>query len=136
MNAYELIEHTADMGVRAWGEDREALFQQVALGMYAIALERIPETGNTRLEFTFQAETNEMLLMLFLEELVYLLYTRNLAAPQFSFDFKMQNKLLLQGGFETILPEDFKQEIKSPTYHLLKVEKQTEGWMAEVYFDL
>jgi SHS2 domain-containing protein len=30
---YEILEHTADIGLRAWGETREALFENCALGL-------------------------------------------------------------------------------------------------------
>ncbi len=136
MKNYELLEHTADMGVRAWGATLAAVFENMAQGLYAIALHHPPQDAREKLGLSFNAENPEDLLILFLQELVYLLYTRNLAATRLLITFDSETRLHAQGDFEHIRPENLAVEVKSPTYHKLKISRQNEGWMAEVYFDL
>ncbi len=136
MAEFEILDHTADAGVRAWGKTREAVFEHAAWGLYALALRQKPQGEAEKLAFHFQAENRESLLVRFLEELVYLLYTRNLAGTRF--DLKLNSDSHLEAGieFQRIQPQDLAGEVKSPTYHQLKFEQQDDTWLAEVYFDL
>jgi len=136
MKNFELLEHTADMGVRSWGATLAMVFENMAHGLYAIALYHPPRGAREKLGLSFNAETPEDLLILFLEELVYLLYTRNLAATQLLITFDPETRLHAQGDFQQVRPENLAAEVKSPTYHQLKITRQNKGWMAEVYFDL
>ena len=136
MKEYEILEHTADAGVRARGQTREAVFENAAQGLYALALQHKPQEGVEKLSFHFQAENLESLLVRFLEELVYLLYTRNLAGARFAIKLHSDTHLETDIEFQRILPQDLTKEIKSPTFHQLKFEQQDGTWLAEVYFDL
>jgi len=133
---FEFLEHTADMGVRVWGQNRIKILEHAAQGLYAIALSCQPQGATEKSSFQFKADTNHELLIHFLEELLYLLYTRNLAATQFQIEFVSETNVWVEGDFARIRPHDFALEIKSPTYHKLKFEKQQDGWIAEIYFDL
>ena len=136
MKNYELLEHTADMGVRAEGATLAMVFENMAHGLYAIALHHPPRGTREKLGLFFDAENPEDLLILFLEELVYLLYTHNLAATRLLINFDSETRLHAQGDFQHVRPEDLAAEVKSPTYHQLKITRQDKGLMAEVYFDL
>ena len=133
---FELIEHTADAGVRAWGPSREEMFEAVAQGMYALALSQPVQAGQTPLDFRVNGENNEDLLVHFLQELLFILDSRGLAATDFQLQFSKEGGLEAEGDFARVESTGRQREIKSPTYHQLKV-KQTDGeWGTEIYFDL
>ncbi|MEW6516746.1 MAG: archease [candidate division FCPU426 bacterium] len=137
MNPFEILEHTADAGLRIRGETPEALFAHAAQGLYALAL-TAPPAGAQPEKTTLQLAGDGLasLLVIFLEELVYRLYTRRQAAVRVEAKLALPGRVTIEAAFVPISPEAFAAEIKSPTYHGLKVEQGSGGWLAEVYFDL
>jgi SHS2 domain-containing protein len=132
---FELLEHTADAGVRAWGRTPEAMYQAAARGLYALALAEPPRGNATPHAFSVAGATHEERLVRLLAELVYLLNTRDWAAT----DLRLllgADGLDVSGQFVRVSPEEMVREIKSPTYHLLEVREHAGQWTAEVYFDL
>lgn len=131
---FELLEHTADAGVRAWGPTPEALYQAAARGLYALALDAPPRGNTTPYAFSLAGEHEERLVR-FLAELVYLLNTRDWAATDLRLHLT-ESGLDVHGQFVRVPPEAIVREIKSPTYHRLNVQEEAGQWTAEVYFDL
>ncbi|MBN1595654.1 archease [candidate division FCPU426 bacterium] len=136
MKPYELLEHTADIGVRAWGQNPAELYQHAAQGLYAVALTAPPAHGEESWTIKLRADTLPDLLIGFLEELIYFLYTRRLAACAWAFKEMTENTVHVVCACKRLASGDFRTEVKSPTYHNLKVEEQGGGWMAEIYFDV
>jgi SHS2 domain-containing protein len=68
---YEVVDHTADKAVRAWGDTLEALFTASARGMFAISLDlsRVESVGVEEIEVT-GADLQDLLVR-FLSELQY-----------------------------------------------------------------
>ena len=67
---FEVLEHTADIGVRARGADAAEMFRNAALGLQSIVLE--PENAQPKLEYPIAAagEDYESLLVNFLNEVL------------------------------------------------------------------
>lgn len=133
---FELLEHTADAGVRAWGPSREEVFEATAQGMYALALSAPIQAGRQTLSFHVTGENSEDLLVHFLRELLFILDNRGLAATHFTFSFPKSGGLDAAGNFARIESEGRRREIKSPTYHQLSVGQADGEWTTEIYFDL
>jgi len=133
---FELLEHTADAGVRAWGSSREELFEAAAQGMYAIALGPAPREGNQTLAFHVAGERSEDLLVRFLSELLFILDSRGLAATSLAISFLKPGGLEVKGNFTRVEATAVEREIKSPTYHQLRVRREDGSWKTEIYFDL
>jgi SHS2 domain-containing protein len=73
---YTALEHTADVGLRAWGPDPAAAFVQAALGMFAIMLGVDPATlraagKRTHLDIVARGADWDELLVNWLAELLY-----------------------------------------------------------------
>jgi SHS2 domain-containing protein len=132
---HEILEHTGDAGVRAWGPTPVALFLAVAQGLYRLAVKNLPTAGGFHHAFTVSGEMQEDRLVEFLAELIYLLTTRNWVATDLHLTFSARG-LEAAGLFAEIAPEQVLREVKSPTYHRLQVKQGNEGWSAEIYFDL
>lgn len=138
MPDYELIDHTADVGIRARGKTLAQVFENAACGMFSIL---------TDAEYVRPVETHPVkvhaqdvggLLVRFLSELLYQFETERLLFK----DFKVQRisdthlEAVVRGERLDLSRHTVLTEIKSATYHLLKVEEEPGGWVAEVIFDL
>ncbi len=138
MKRYELLDHTADIGVIAFGRDLPEAFGNAAYAMFDILtdINRIRETDSFDLQVS--ASNIEDLLVAWLNELLYRYETERIAFSKFVIDDINDSDLRATVSGEKIAPDrhEIKTEIKSVTYHQLKVEKIDDGWRAQVIFDV
>jgi SHS2 domain-containing protein len=143
MAPFEILEHTADVGVRASGVTLEETFEQAARGMCEIAgIWREQEgkdgaQGGEEVEISLRADDLGALLIDWLSEILYLYDSRRCAvagvrADRIALPEAKGSVRLLPLGDE--LAEGV--QVKAITYHRLRVERSEEGWMAEVYLDI
>lgn len=131
---YEEIDHTADWALRAWAPDLPGLFEQAALGMYALMNTRIVDGGErVRRELNFEALDLESLLVVFLGELLYLDEVEGLAFDQFTIQVGEENLAVVAEGGAV---DGQTRIIKAVTYHGLAVEAVPGGYQAQVVFDV
>ncbi len=138
---YEILEHTADIGLRAWGETREALFESCARGLAHI-LDRQPNTGapGTASVHTVSVELHasdvEALLVEWMNEVLFMLEPEDVCLGplliQRVTDMQLTADIALTECPHT--PEG--TELKAATYHQLSVRHNPEGWEATIYFDV
>ena len=141
MKRYEYLEHTGDIGIRAYGGTLEELFINAAQGL----LETIADLGTvgttTETEIEVSAESLEDLMVAWLDELnfrheVEEIFFRRVEIREIS---EAPSRLVAIAYGE---PVDFTKhvvytEVKSITYHQLIVEQTPDDqWMAQVIFDL
>lgn len=139
MEKYELIEHTADIGIKVKAKDLEELFKNTALAMFDIIAERRQETGDKKQESIFieqEAENLEELFINWLNELLFLSATKELIFSDFKINRLDENNLEAEIKGCDIKNYKINTEIKAATYHELKLEKTASGWQAEVIFDV
>ncbi len=140
MKNYELIEHTADIGIRVRGSDLKELFKNTALAMFDIMAEKKRNTQysirNTRYIVQQKADDLEELFINWLNELLSLSAIKEKIFCDFR--FKKLDEQNLEAEVTGCDIKDYKVnvEIKAATYHQLKLEKQKAGWLAEVIFDV
>ena len=141
MKRYEYLEHTGDIGIRAYGSTLQELFINAAQGLLAATADLSTVGTTTQTEIEVSAESLEELMVAWLDEL----------------NFRHEVEEIFFGGVEirevstapywlTAVaygdPVDFTKhvvytEIKSITYHQLIVEQTPDArWMAQVIFDL
>ncbi len=138
--AYDLREHTADVGVAATGPDLSAVFGAVADGLAAACTETVPDTGE-RFSLAVDAESREALLFDYLDELVYLRDVRS--------ELPVDNAVEVDGpdggdgrwSLEATargvpLDEITAREVKAVTYAEMRLEETDSGWEAYVVFDV
>lgn len=126
---YEYIEHTADIGIKAYGESVAESFANAALGMFNVMTDvsKVEPVG----EFDVRVESDnlENLLVDWLGELLFLHETQDVLLSEF--DVKIDGLSLdakVRG--ETIDREkhELKDDVKAITYHMLEVN-QEEGYL-------
>ncbi|OYT56817.1 archease [Euryarchaeota archaeon ex4484_162] len=138
MRKYEIIEHTADVGIRAWGSTMMESFENTARGMFAIITNnsKIDHVGEYKI--VLKADSVEQLLVDWLNELLFLNTTQNLVFGDFNVELSNNYKHLkaIVGGEEYNREKHgYGTEIKAVTYHMLKVEKKP-PYTIEVLFDI
>jgi SHS2 domain-containing protein len=134
---FEIIEHTADIGIRARGTDMKEAFANAAKGMFSLItwLEDVEETEYRDIELT--APDMESLLVGWLNEGIYLFDTVNILLKRFDITELSETHLKARGYGETVdaSRHELKRGIKAATYHMLKIDRSN-GNRVEVIFDI
>ena len=141
MKEFEIIGHTADIGLIAYGKNKEEVFINAAKGMFEII---VGGTKNLKENFydkiKLEADDLEGLLFAWLNELLYIGETRLVILNKFQIkqlsDFQIKAEV---GGMKINPPSvKIKKEIKAVTYHRLEIKKDEESglWRAQVIFDI
>lgn len=139
MEAYEYLDHTGDLGVRAYGKTLPELFTNAARGMLEamVASDSVDAVKQIAIEVT--AESLEDLMVAWLNELIFKHEVEEICFQRVEILQLTRTKLSAVAYGE---PPDLKKhivytEIKSVTYHQLIVEQTPDGdWFAQVIFDL
>lgn len=135
---YQIIEHTADIGIKAYGQDLKELFVNAAVGMFDIIVgpRRAAQGAKQKLEIQKQAEDRENLLVEWLGELLFLFSTKDIVFESFEIeklDEKHIKAVVIAGSLENYKIET---EIKAVTYHMIEVKQEEGVWEAVVIFDI
>jgi len=135
---YELIEHTADVGIKVKGNDLKELFRNAAAAMFDIIAEKKePEIKKqAEIKIKQKADDLEELFVNWLNELLSLSATEELIFSDFQINKVDKNILQALAIGEDIKNYKVNTEIKAATYHQLKIEQTQSGWQAEVIFDV
>jgi protein archease len=131
---YEILPHTADVGVAASAPSLNELFSEAVRGLAAILLDDEPPAGEPASTVRVEADDNALLLAGVLEEALYAYESRGELAVAAQLDVSggvAHGTFLALHGLEPRGPA-----IKAVTYHQLSVEESAEGWRATVYFDV
>lgn len=136
MGSFELLEHTADVGVRATGATLECCFEQATWGLASIMGIDRPGEGN-RADLDAAADDVGGLLVDWLNEVIYLHEAHDAAIAGVDVHSVAAGRAtgslsLARRGAE---PAEGIQ-VKAVTYHQLRVEHTGEGVIAEVFFDV
>ena len=135
------LEHTADVGFRAYAPSLPGLFYQAARALLHVLFLRPPRRGKSTLTFTVEAEDPETLLVRFLNELLYQIQTRGRVPAGLYLHLEKAGegcRLTARMRYAPFDPEayGFLGEVKSATFHGLKVEKTEAGYAASVVLDV
>ena len=132
---FELIEHTADVGIVAYGTNVKEAFANAARGMFSIIteLDEIAEAEYRDIELT--APDQESLLVEWLNELIYLFDTENILFKRFDITQLSNTQLKARAYGEKVSKHKLKTGIKAATYHMLKVERNN-GCRVQALFDI
>jgi SHS2 domain-containing protein len=136
MKHYELIEHTADVGVKAYGKTVAEAFEHVAEAMFDIITDESTIDSIGEYDILLEAPDHEQLLVDWLSKLLFLNDAEDLVFGKFEviitgtrlsarvFGEKYNNKKHKMGV-----------EIKAVTYHILKVNEK-DPIFVQVLFDI
>ena len=141
MKRYEYLEHTGDIGIRAYGSTLEALFINAAQGLFEAIADLSTVDTITQTKIKVSAESLEELMVAWLDELNF----RHEIEEVFFREVEIRKISTAPYRLTAVAygePVDFAKhvvytEVKSITYHQLIVEQTPDDrWMAQVIFDL
>lgn len=132
---FEILEHTADVGVRSWAPSIEETFRQATLGLLDIVGVWQPGKGSPE---TIEVEARDLgaLLVDWLGEVLYLQEVRDVVVS--AVDVAQVADGRARGSIELVeRPAEIEgTAVKAITYHQLSVEPRDGGWVATVYLDI
>ena len=136
MKRFQLIEHTADIGLTAYGSNLAEAFANAAYGLFSIITEpnRVREVES--LAVAVNAEDAEGLLFNWLNHLIYVFEVEHLLFKGFDItEFTEHDlKATCQGERYDPSRHQLKLGVKSATYHMLKVNGEKDR--VQVIFDV
>jgi SHS2 domain-containing protein len=135
---YEVFDHTADIGLRVRAASLEALFVEAARGLFSLIVVNPDDVRDVNeIAVRLQDDEPDYLLLDWLNELLFLFESRRVLLVEF--DVKLDgDHLSATARGEVFDPKrhELDHEVKAITYHGLKVERDGDGWLAEVIVDI
>ena len=138
MKTYELFDHTADVGIIAYGKNLSNAFENAAKGMFDIITDSSEIESIGQYDIKLQADDLEQLLVDFLSELLFLHSSQNLVFGFFNVQLDEKSNSLSARVFGekfNISKHKIGDEIKAVTYHMLEVKKK-KPYHVKVLFDI
>lgn len=135
---YELIDHTADVGIHVFGADIRELFENAGTALYDVLADLDSVEAVNEIKITAEGEDWADLMVNWLRELLYLWSGKQLLVNgtrvESISEFRLEAVLFCE-------PYDRKrhaiqEEIKAVTYHQLDVHETSTGWEAKIIFDV
>jgi SHS2 domain-containing protein len=138
MKRFEVLDHTADIGIIVYGEDLETLFENAGEAFFHLITDMKRVRRRVRRRVEIGKEGLERLMVDWLSELLYLHDVENLLFKEFKIESVGEDGLRatvrgepFQEGVHVI-----KTEVKAVTYHQIEVRKENGNWRAQIIFDL
>jgi len=136
--AFEIIDHTADVGIIAYGADVEELFSNAALALFSLITEPDSVEEKLHLDLEVISEDRDSLFVEWLNELIYLFDVKHILFSRFDIGSLTHNKLKATcygEGFDP-MKHKIKTGVKAATYHMLKLDKNSDGYKAQIILDI
>jgi SHS2 domain-containing protein len=135
---FENFDHAADLGLRVQAPDLNALFAEAARALFSTIVDDLDSVKSVeRLDLDIKGDEREYLLFDWLRELLYRFDAEHRLFSRF--DVVVRDDGLSGTAWGEIYHSQrhvLGHEVKAITYHGLKVEKATGGWIAEIIVDI
>ncbi len=138
MKRYEILDHTADIGLIVYGDDLKSLFENAGEAFFHLITDLRRLRSRIERKINIKAETLERLMVDWLSELLYLHEVENLLFKEFKI------KSIGEDGLEAVIRGEpfqegihvIKTEVKAVTYHQIEVKQKEGQWRAQIILDL
>ena len=138
MKKFDVVEHTADTGIVAYGADMGEAFANAAYGMFSLMadLEQVKEETSRYIEA--EAGDRESLVVSWLNELLYMFDVERIVFKRFDVLELTNTRLKADAYGEKVNASrhDLRSGVKAATYHMLKVSEDRGRWRICVIFDV
>jgi len=135
---FEIIDHTADAAVIAYGADLKELFCNAALALFSLVTD--PESIRQELQRDVKiiSEDKDSLLVEWLNELIYLFDAERILFSRFDIERLTNDSLKASCYGENVDPlrHRIRVGVKAATYHMLKIDKDSNGYKVQIIFDV
>jgi SHS2 domain-containing protein len=136
--SFELFDHTADMGVRAYAPTVDEIIPVAAEGFYATIGDLVSGADEQLFEFRSRGPEPEMLLRDFLTELLILFECERRRISKFEHVHFADSRLEVQASAAVVDEErsSYHREVKAVTYHDLGLRPIPGGYEATFIVDI
>ena len=133
---YEILEHKADLKIRAFGKTKEELFLNMMIGMNENMKPEIKKPiEKTKREIKIESPDLDSLLVDFLSEVLYLIQVNKEIYN--NIEFKKFTEKEIEGILSGKKLKGIGVIVKGVTYHDLDIRQKKDGtWEATVLFDI
>ena len=133
--SYEILPHTADIGLEARASSLPELLSEAVRGLAAIILDAEPPASDRTERIEIDANDLEDLVVQFLNECLYRYESSGELAVAAT--LKSVTPVRAEGEIAVILdPDAGGPMVKAVTYHGLIVNRGANGWRTRVYLDV
>jgi SHS2 domain-containing protein len=140
MGRFETFDHTADLGLRVVAGDLSDLFQTAATGLFDVIVANLDEVRCDQAEqISLVGDSTEDLLVTWLNELIFLSETRRWLYSDFRVELDASGRRLtatISGEPIDRARHVLDHEVKAATRHGVVLQKEPQGWVAEVILDI
>ena len=142
MKPFEIVDHTADVGIKAHGSILTELFENAARGMFSVITcgGANPQGSQVEKDIEINKDAGELedMLVSWLSELLYIFNREKICFNSFKITGLNNNSLkaAATGVNIDLYQSDLYTEIKAVTFHNLKIEEDVEGFSCTIIFDV
>ncbi len=135
---FEVLPHTADVGLRVTADTLGALFEDAGRGFFSLIVEQLSEVHpREQKQFELSGHDVEYLFFDWLNELLFAFEREQLLFSEFRVSIDSGGlRATARGEQLDHTRHHLTHEIKAITYHGLKVVRTPNGWLAEVIVDI
>lgn len=135
---YEVFEHTADIGIHAFGSTIKDLFIHAAQGMESLLVAPEQVIVRTSREISVEGHDQISLLIAWLSELIFLFDTEYLLFRDFDITVLTETQVVgrAHGEMYDRQRHDLSSAIKAVTWHEASITPIADGYQARIIFDL
>ena len=135
---FETFDHTADLGLRVKAPQLDELFVEAARGLMSILVDNTDSIQAVQSEeLQIEGSEREYLFFDWLNELLYRFEATQMVYSKFQLQFDdIGIHATIKGERLDRRRHILSREVKAITYHGLKVEESSSGWLAEVIVDI
>jgi SHS2 domain-containing protein len=137
MKRFDVVEHTADTGIIAYGTDMPEAFANAAYGMFSLMADLRQVREETSRYVEAEAGDRESLVVSWLNELLYIFDVERIIFRRFDVLEITNTRLKADAYGEKVDPSRHKLRggVKAATYHTLKVAERRDRYSIRVIFD-
>jgi SHS2 domain-containing protein len=138
MIKYELLQHTADVGIRVWGKNLNELFINAATAMFELITDISKVMPTEAITVEIEADDSDQLLRNWLSELLYYFNVKDTLLCDFKIHKINDKYISSEVKGEKINPRKhaLRHEIKAVTFHRLHIQEKEDLLTTEIIFDV
>jgi SHS2 domain-containing protein len=136
--AFEIVDHTADVGIIAYGANMEEVFSHAAQALFSLITEPESVEEKLHLDLEVSSKDRDSLLVEWLNELIYLFDVQHILFNRFDIESLTHDQLKATCYGENFDPmkHKIKVGVKAATYHMLKLDRNGDGYRAQMILDI
>ena len=135
---YELLDHTADVKLRAESDSLGGCFEEAVKAFSEIVTEGEKYEPTKLVKMDIESENLEALVFDFIDRLIYIQDVEGIVLTgESDIEIQENEEFALDAELEaTDIDDKPLLDLKGPTYNDMKIEEKKAGWMIEAVIDI